>query len=76
MFQKKGQLGHRYPRINTDKKESMFRLRRERTPSKQAATYAWTWFRRQAFCTNLWLSVQIRSQPIGPRILPVQVRLR
>ena len=30
------------------KKESLFRLRRERTPIKQAATYVWTWFRRQA----------------------------
>jgi hypothetical protein len=41
------------------KKESLFRLRRERTPNKQAAMYVWTWFRRQAFCTNLRLSVQI-----------------
>ena len=45
--------------MTTDKKESLFRLRRERTPNKQAATYVWTWFRRQAICINLWLFVQI-----------------
>jgi hypothetical protein len=42
-----------------DLKKSMFCLRRERTHSRQAATYVWTWFRRQAVCTNLRLSVQI-----------------
>jgi len=31
--------------------------RQERTHSKQAATYVWTWFRRQAVCTNLRLFV-------------------
>ena len=51
--------------MNTDLKESMFCLRRERTHSRQAATYVWTWFRRQAVCTNLRLSVQILPAPFN-----------
>ena len=41
--------------MNTDYKESLFRLWRERTHSKQAATYVQKWFSRQAVCTNLRL---------------------
>ena len=45
--------------MNTDEKESLFRLRRERIHSKSTTLYIWQGFRRRAVYSNLRLSVQI-----------------